>query len=410
MGPSIKERLAKNTTQNSDKMIKYLLFLPCIVLTNLLIAQTDIVTGQVTSETRCESFSGKTFMTYKIYQSPDKKDVRKNKKSGMMTYMDLPLEAKNVSVSGDLFVSKLICFEENEVKWTKTLGKSGMSTATAITLDLDGVIYTGDKQEQSKSINLYKFDQNGNELWHTTFDSLETVHELYVDNNQNLTALVSFTYTEKVQKGQSYSYQDKFIYHTLKLDKNTGQRISKIANQGPSYFCNAGYSKPTLHNHDVNYFFKDDTLIYSRNDTLMMLNLSQDELKGHEVISTISSDLEYFVVYKNQNTAQFKLLINRWEENELKKEIDLNIAPDASILKIVKNEIGGVSIIYKLNNLVSIIKTDRNLGIKSTKACFKHFNDSVISEVSVDERGLVSLVCVKQDKQTRKIFLIKEVE
>lgn len=390
-------------------MNKLILAISFIIYVNSLMGQTKIIEADVTSETNCAVFKNKVFIGYKIYEEQSKKADKKVKKTGMMTYMDLPLEAKNVTIAGDEFSSKLICFEGEQIKWTKTIGKTNNSSPIALAVDLDGTIYSGEKKEEKRAITIYKFDQNGKELWSTTFDSLETIHEIFVDKSQNLTALVSFTHKEKVEKNASNEYKNKFIYHTLKIDKNTGKRISKILNQGPTYFCDLGYSNPTLQSHLINYFFIGDTLVYSRNDTVKMLTVSVPELEDQNIIEVIGDESEYFVLSKKRKTDEFNLLLNRWAENEeLEKAIGLSIDSDALILKFLKNELGGISIIYQLNKTISMIKTDQKLELISTKTVFENIDNYLVSEAFIDEDGHINLIGIKQENKSRTISLIKE--
>ncbi|MBT7994473.1 MAG: hypothetical protein HN691_06325, partial [Bacteroidetes bacterium] len=252
--------------------------------------------------------------------------------------------------------------------------------------------------------------KEGEELWSAKFDSLYTLHEIFVNEDENLTTLVSFTYSEKIESGNTYSYKEKFIYETLTVNRNSGKRMAKESNQGPSYYCGIGFSNPTLQTHRINYFFLGDTLVYSRNDTLKMLTVSMEELADHDIIDVIGEESAYIVLCQNRETGNYKLLINRWAEgSELEKIIKLSISPNARIVKLMKNELNGVSIFYTQNNQLKMLKVSNSLEIINdnntlTKASVFEF----ISDIIIDSNGGITLVGLNAVNGLRTIFL-KEI-
>ncbi|MBT4729254.1 MAG: hypothetical protein HOB88_12515, partial [Bacteroidetes bacterium] len=179
---------------------------------------------------------------------------------------------------------------------------------------------------------------------------------------------------------------------------------------GPSYYCGIGFSNPTLQTHRINYFFLGDTLVYSRNDTLKMLTVSMEELADHDIIDVIGEESAYIVLCQNRETGNYKLLINRWAEgSELEKIIKLSISPNARIVKLMKNELNGVSIFYTQNNQLKMLKVSNSLEIINdnntlTKASVFEF----ISDIIIDSNGGITLVGLNAVNGLRTIFL-KEI-
>ncbi|MBT4339330.1 MAG: hypothetical protein HOD63_12125 [Bacteroidetes bacterium] len=375
-----------------------------------LSAQHKLIEGNMSPEVKGSATTGHLFLVVKEYQELNQKSKKKVNKAGPMTYLDLPLDATNVSLSGNLFTTKLICFQGENVKWTKDIGMTNTSFPTGIATDTDGNVYTGEKNADGESISLYKFNKEGEELWSAKFDSLYTLHEIFVNEDENLTTLVSFTYSEKIESGNTYSYKEKFIYETLTVNRNSGKRMAKESNQGPSYYCGIGFSNPTLQTHRINYFFLGDTLVYSRNDTLKMLTVSMEELADHDIIDVIGEESAYIVLCQNRETGNYKLLINRWAEgSELEKIIKLSISPHAKIVKLMKNELNGVSIFYTQNNQLKMLKVSNSLEIINdnntlTKASVFEF----ISDIIIDSNGGITLVGLNAVNGLRTIFL-KEI-
>lgn len=386
------------------------LFLVLITLLTALQlrAQTKILGGNITSETKSIFFDDQLFICYKVYDAEKESTTKKINKTGMMTYLDLPLDVKGASVAGDLFETRLACIVDGKQKWTKTLGKTNTSWAPAMAQDTEGFIYAGEKKVSSGFITLYKFDQNGKELWNTSIDSLQMVHQIFVDHSDKLTVLASFTSIGEVEENGSTRYKSSFVYNTLTLNKKSGKLISKIYNAGPTHFCGEGFSKPTLETDRVNYFYKGCSLICSRNDTLSMLIVSEKPLKDLEVVAFTNSDSEFYVLAKG-TSGDFKLLIDRWEKgNTLVKKLDLNMSSKSKVLSLIKQKSGGVTIVYAYKGALFATQVDDALESVETTTVVSKIGDFVFSEAIVDTNHSIHLILAKQDSKSRAIYWLKK--
>ena len=388
--------------------MKFTTLILCISLFNASVfAQIKVFEGNLTSETKSTVFNNQVFICYKEYHEPEKSGSKGKRQAGMMTYMDLPLGAKNASVSGDLFETKLACLENENVKWTQSLGRTNHSRPPALAQASDGTLFTGEKQKGQSSIVLYSYDVRGNEQWRQTFDSLQHIHEIFVDDAKYISVLVSFITTEKIKHGSSFSYKSKHAYFTLRVDKSNGKLISKTYNQGPTYFCGIGFSAPSLNSHRAHYYFKNDSLVYSRADTLKMVTLSAEELNQHTVVKVWGNEDEYYGVAQHNKTGKYKLLLYRWAtETPLKRELELDIHSKAEVLDILKAESGGVSVVYSSPSGISVKSFNASLEPTETMELMNRKPDFVYSETVLGPDGSFYLLLAHQNQMARSIHLI----
>lgn len=382
------------------KHLSFLLF--SLLLANCLSAQNELLEGNLTSETKSYWYNGQLFTSYKEYQTNG------SKKAGTMSYLDLPLGAKNASVNGDLFVTKLSCFKDGKQQWTQTLGKTNTSRPPAMAQGSDGNLYVGEKQENKSAVTLYSFNTEGKELWSQTFDSLHNVHKIFTDESKNLSVLVSFNNFEKVQKGKSFTYVNKPVFFTITLNKANGKRVSKVHNQGPSYFCGMGFSTPILQCHEAHYFFKNDSLVYSRTDTLKMITLSQEELSKHRLLKVWGNTDEYYGVAQQGHSGGHKLLLYRWEgDNPLKTEADLYLSSRAEILGILKLESEGVAVVFAISGTISVKAFDENLKLLYSRILLPRIDDYIYSEAFIGPEGKIYLLLAQKGRKSRSLYLQK---
>ncbi|MBT7996387.1 MAG: hypothetical protein HN691_16075, partial [Bacteroidetes bacterium] len=66
-----------------------------------LSAQHKLIEGNMSPEVKGSATTGHLFLVVKEYQELNQKSKKKVNKAGPMTYLDLPLDATNVSLSGN---------------------------------------------------------------------------------------------------------------------------------------------------------------------------------------------------------------------------------------------------------------------------------------------------------------------
>lgn len=368
------------------------------LLNNIAYSQSIILEGMLSSESKAIILEKGYFLSYKEYIGPTSTSQTRNSK--MMTYVDLPVHAKEVFVEGDLFESKIAYIEKNKIKWKFSLGKTNNSRSPTFTTDHNGNVYSGEKIKGVRSIKLFKISPKGREIWSTKIDTLDNVYTFYENDSDELTVLASFNNYRKVNHGEEYSIKREDVFVTIKLNKRTGKLLSQRINQGPSYFCNAGYSRPLMKSHRTHYFFKNDTLVYSRADTMQMLTLAQDKLIGSEIKSIWGNDKQFFVLTKKNN--HYSIILERWAgSNPMKKEIKTDIPETAKNINInLVDE--KLFISFELDNNLRLVSFDAELNQLASKVLLKELNENYISNLSIseDESALVILISKNQNKKS----------
>jgi hypothetical protein len=178
-----------------------------ILLFSISTISAQEITGYFTSEIEVVKSNANYVISVKKY-NPTKNEIEKVEKpspKSPITYLQIPFSAKNISMNGKLFESKLYCLNENgKLKWEKTIGYSEKSRASPV-LENNGTIYTGESLRDEDKISIQKVDSNGIEIWKTTIDSLESVNSLFIAED-TLYCLVSFTAKKRVDNGDGTFY------------------------------------------------------------------------------------------------------------------------------------------------------------------------------------------------------------
>jgi hypothetical protein len=394
-------------------MKTFLLLAFCLLFALSIVAQAPLLQGKLVPETAALVDNDRVYLCYKEYQGLSKEEEQELRKTGMMGYMDIPIYAQAVVMNGDVFNSYLACIKNGKLTWTKKIGQSNRTPPTALAIDDNGTVYTGEKQADQATVVLYKFDAQGQELWSASFDSLETVHRILVDTGTVLTALVSFTYTQKVEHGSKFRYESNFAFATLTLDKATGKRLSKVENRGLTYFSALGYNHSTLNNSSpilassyTNYQYRGDTLVYARNDNDKMMFLSIKELDNQDIVDVVGYDNSYFVWSKKRSTGAFQLLVNRWVTDDLlNKVVELDLPPSARPLKATRNANKGVTLYYKRGNAVYVLQANKDLQITTEKTALKIKKGVLLSDLFINKESKVQGIMVEQTGKTRTLRL-----
>lgn len=371
---------------------------------NNVYSQKVIRNSLYSSEIEVYSFSDKQIYVAKRY-TPVAADTLPT--DGMMTYLDLPIQATNVVGTGDLFITTLFCMQNGKILWEKEIGQSNTSTPPKICMDAEGNIFCGEKTTSSQ-VTIRKLNINGDELWHTTLDSLESVHAVYADENKEITALVSFTTHQQKNTGSgTYSIVAKNIYHTVWLDKETGRKINKIQNQGPTYFCSLGYATPVIGSQWVDYSFAGDSLIYSRTDTVQMLVISQDITKDCKILAAIGHNEKCAALTQRRSDQAYQLAVNMWGGNKLSSALKLSIPSSSQFISLHENPAGGYYMCFADHQHIYISTTEpfNLLNYQATINNGAKMFD-VISDMVRSEDGSYYIAGIRKANNSRELIYL----
>jgi hypothetical protein len=381
---------------------KILLFVAICSGSNALVAQNNVILdGTYSPEVKSYWVNGMLFLTMKEYH-----DWGKGNSEGMLRYTDLPLGATEFEVGGDLFNTRLIAVKNNQMLWSKDIGANSISSTTALYADSHAV-YTGEKVKGSRQLNIYRFDHDGKVIWSVTLDSLDAVHEIFANNWEHITCLVSYSVWNKVYRGGNYSVQKKNIYHTVRINKITGAIVSKKVNEGPTHFCSEGFSNPQLQCHWVHYFFKKDTLVYSLTDTLKMITLADVLLSGKNVVLTHGTESEVLAIAQTEKQRGSYAVLQRWASApSVKKIVELPLPKGAKMLKIIKRSDGGFLLVYSDDGSVGTVILDANAEVlEQKKEVFKKNMVEAISDFFLEDDGSLHLLGLVQVDGKRVLVL-----
>jgi len=386
-------------------MILKLLFLILLSLPNISFTQNIILKDMATNDMKSVSYGSKSFLLVKSYTGLSRKDRKIAKDFNILTYSDVPLDSSIVEFDKDLFETKLICLEADEVIWTKPIGHSNTTRSSGLATDSEGFIYTGEKNLNKQSINIVKFDLDGKKVWSRDFDSLLYIHDIYANDSDVITLQVSYTYRDQIEFDLHYFFQ------TLKIKKSDGTLISKVNNDGINFFSTNGFSDPILASHADHYFYNGDTLVYARNDSMMLRIVSERSLSDHEVVDVIGKEYTYFVMGQYRNDSSFRIIRNNWAYENGELYINLLINPHAEILKVRKNEVNGVSVFYQLKDKIGMVKLDADLEVVTKNESFLDTNQfEVISDILILKDGKISVIGINQKKKKRTVSVLSKTE
>ena len=373
--------------------MKNLVIACCLIASSYFTtAQTKVTEGNLSPEIKMTSSGKFVFMSIKEYNHPDAKK-QKPKKGEPTPYLHLPLSDKNVTLSENLFTSRLICFNLGSVKWDHELGKTTTSSPTAMVIDGSDNVYAGEKNADEKSVTINKYDRGGELIWTANVVELDAVHEIFVGGKTHLTAIVS--------KGKDF-----FV---LKLDRNKGGLLSKTAFDLGTALVSEGYTIAPLQSHEAAYYYKGDDLIYVSTDNKKKEAVLKGETAGGRVLDVIGEEKSFILLYKS--SGNYHIIMHDWNTGEkIEKREELSAIPsDAKIIGLQENEIQGITVIYEASNLFGMVKLNKNMvTILERNNVYKSTIFQEISDVSLDRAGAITIVGISQEKSVRSISILQK--
>ncbi|MBP6431329.1 MAG: hypothetical protein KA319_06145 [Ferruginibacter sp.] len=368
--------------------MKYIIvfFLSIYSLGNTTVAQNN-PEGFFSSESKSIVIGNEIIVSIKKYNATDEqlKKLTNKKSSKEMTYLDLPIDATNISLNSRDFESMLYCFDmEGKIKWEKSIGFSKFSWAAPITTD-STFSYVGEALSDDKA-QILKIDSNGNVVWKKEIDSVQVINAIHFSNNK-LVALSSFEVNRKKESvdKKSFSYHTFPVYFHLEINEKDGSVINNEYQHMANYMSSLGFSNPYIASDYSYYLNNKDSVVYfninqQKSATVVSQGMPKD-CKVQQVIATENSN-HYVTLSRNENQKPIIQLFTDYYTINKKYNIELNVTNTSNSFPryfLINNKPTSVAALICFENKVNIFMVDNAGKITSTETPNLKINDIVTS-------------------------------